>query len=151
MADLNLSAGKEAHVESAPTWIESDVASDPTAGCNPRKSPSVFGGLVAIALRSVEPGTHQHGKANSIWAVECARREAERAAFDEWLNLSLAQKWADLEVYTAWSASDVRATFEQWLSPERLRRMMPPDALEAERRLFLGDLDVLRQLSLEGP
>ncbi len=131
-------------------WIESEVASGTTADCNARKFPSVFGRLVSVALRSAEPRSQQHGKADSIWAVECAQREAHRAAFDEWLILNLAQKWADLEVYAAWASSDVKAVLGQWLSSERQRRLMPQDVLEAESALFLGDLDVLRRLSLEG-
>ena len=112
--------------------------------------PSVFGRLVSVALRSAEPGSQQHGKTDGIWVVECAQREAHRAALDQWLDLDLAQKWADLEVYAAWSSSDVKAVLGKWLSAERLRRLMPQDVLEAERVLFLGDLDVLRRLSLEG-
>lgn len=131
-------------------WVESDVASDRTTDCNARRFPSAFGRLASVALRSVEPGTLQHGKADSIWAVGRTQREAHRAAFDQWLNLNLAQQWEDLKVYAAWSSPDLKSVLGQWLDSERLRRLMPQDVLEAERRLFLGDLDVLRQLSRKG-
>lgn len=149
LADLDLSAPKEAHMKSVPAvkWIESDVAADTTTDFSARRLPSVFGRLVSVALRSIEPGTPQPGQADSISAVGCAQREAHRAVFDEWLNLSLAQQWADLEGYAAWSSSDVEATFGQWLTPERLQRLMPQDVLEAQSMLFLGELDVLRELS----
>jgi hypothetical protein len=130
-------------------WIKSEADSGTPADCDARKSPSVFGRLVAVALRCAEPGSQQHGKADRIWVVESVQREAHRAAFDEWLDLNLAQKWADLQVYAAWSSSDVKAVIGQWLSSERQRRLMPQDVLEAESALFLGDLDVLRRLSLE--
>jgi hypothetical protein len=134
----------------AVTWIESDVTADTTTGCNARRFPSVFGRLVSVALRSVEPGTLQHGKPDSIWAAGCAQRKAHRAALDQWLNLDLAQQWADLQVYSAWSNSDVNVILGEWLSAERLRRLMPPDVSEAERSLILGDLEALRQLSRVG-
>jgi len=134
---------------SAVKWIEAAVAADTATDGNALKSPSVFGRLVSVALRSEELVTPQHGKDDSIWADGCAQREAHRAAFGQWLNLSLAQQWADLEVYAAWSSSDLKALLRQWLSSERLQRLLPQDVLEAERALFLGDLDVLRQLSGE--
>lgn len=151
-ADLNRNTKKEAHVESVPavTWIQSDVTSDTITDYNARRFPSVFGRLVSVALRSAEPGTLQDGSADSISAVGSAQREAHRAAFDQWLSLALARQLADLEVYASWSGSDVKAVLGQWLNSERLRKLMPQDVSEAERSLFLGDLEILRQLSEKG-
>ena len=69
--------------------------------------------------------------------------------FLRWLNLNLEQQSADLEVYAACVGSDVASVIEQRLRLG-LSLMVPHEAPEAERQLFLSDLHALFELERKG-
>ena len=99
------------------------------------KIPSLFGQLIAYSSRRK---AHAYGSRQPDRELQ----EAQRLVFLKWLNLNLEQQSADLEVYAAWADSDVASVIEQRLRLG-LRLMVPDDTPEADRRLFLSDLQAL--------
>jgi hypothetical protein len=81
---------------------------------------------------------HADGSRQPDWELQ----EAQRLVFLKWLSLNLEQQSTDLEVYAACAGSDVASVLEQRL---RLgpRMIVPHEASEAERQLFLSDLHAL--------
>ena len=75
-----------------------------------------------------------------------ALREAHRRAFSSWLCLSLAHQLADLDLYLSGLEIDRQAVLEVWRRQAPYRELLPHDAVEVERQLFLADLEVLLAL-----
>ena len=99
------------------------------------KIPSLFGQLIAYS-------SHRMAHAYGSRQPDRELQEAQRLVFSNWLSLNLEQQIADLEVYAAWVDSDATSVIEQRLRLG-LRLMVPDDTPEADRRLFLSDLQAL--------
>jgi hypothetical protein len=101
-------------------------------------SPSIFGRLVAIAtLREISPP----GLAASYTPSEIKEivNGLHRDIFTSWLNLSLKQQKADITIYLA--RIGVRPIALSALLA-RIQTLIPPDADEPQRQLFLEDMAI---------
>jgi len=112
--------------------------------------PTVSGRLVYLAtLRDVNSGAYRHhGLATAFGRYEAARalRESHQAIFQEWLNLTLAEKNEDLREYLMALADPPEEVVAHWLRSGVYRSYVPATARDAETELFCHDLETLLQL-----
>ncbi len=112
--------------------------------------PSVFGRLVYLSsLRNTNSDTYDHhGFALMFGEDESDRtlRQSHVAAFAEWLRYSLEEQKADLGLYLSALGSDKKMIVEAWLRLTPYRHLIPSSARQAERQLYLSDLETLLRL-----
>jgi hypothetical protein len=113
------------------------------------KLPSLFGQLVSLATcRAAQPeqrcGIQSHFLGDK--ETERALQKAQRAVFFKWLRLSIEEQKTDLEVYANWSDIEIGALLQPWLHSGQYLWLVPEDASEPDRQLFLSDLDLLLEL-----
>jgi hypothetical protein len=112
--------------------------------------PSVFGRLVYLAsLRNQNDGAYEHqGLAMVFGDKEASRalQEAHENAFAEWLNYSLEQQKADLDLYLSSLSTNKRTIVETWLKLTPYHNLVPTIVMEMERDLYLADLRALLYL-----
>ncbi len=112
--------------------------------------PSVFGRLVYLSsLRNANSDTYEHqGFALMFGPEEADRtlRQSHGAAFAEWLSYTLEQQKADLDLYLSALGSDKKVVVEAWLRLTPYRHLIPGSARQAERQLYLSDLETLLKL-----
>jgi hypothetical protein len=109
--------------------------------------PTVYGRLSYLAsLRDQNSGIYRHHGLSKAFGREesyKALQESHQQAFAEWLNLSLADKSADLTAYLA-SLEDPRlAVLDHWLQSRIYRSHVPASARAMERELFFRDMEAL--------
>ncbi len=109
--------------------------------------PSRFGRLVYLSsLLDEKTAHHEVNLLTDEIGAEPARflmRDEQRDCFAEWLTLTLREQAADLDVYFQ-TAGVCRQTLAQsWLQSKPYGELLPPEAVEAERRLFLSDLEAV--------
>lgn len=111
---------------------------------------SQFGRLVYLSsFYDHQDGRYHHyDLEESLGAEEADRliREAHRQAFRQWLCFDLEQQKADLDLYLSDLGVEKRITLAIWAGLAPYRDLIPPDAEEQERRLFLADLKGLLKL-----
>lgn len=94
-------------------------------------------------------GIYQHfGLAQKLGPGE-ANRTLSRShvrIFQEWLCFNLEQQRADVTEYLRELGSDPRQIIANWLRLEPYQNWMPASSREAERRLFLADLEIVSEL-----
>lgn len=73
-------------------------------------------------------------------------RQTHQQAFAQWLCFDLEQQKADLDLYLSDLGVEKRTTLAIWAGLAPYRDLIPPDAEEHERRLFLADLKALLEL-----
>jgi len=116
--------------------------------------PSVYGRLVYLAsLRDTNSGTYRHHGLHATFGREEAVRalkESHQEVFEEWLNLSLAARCADLQGYLSALDEPTQMVVEHWLQSGVYRSYVPSTAMEAETELFCSDLDALLQIFKNG-
>ena len=83
-------------------------------------------------------------------------RESHLEVFREWLNYTIEPQVRDIEKYLDSIEDDRDTVLATWLTLEPYRRLVPAGASEAERDLYVSDLqlvlDLLRgELSSELP
>lgn len=66
--------------------------------------------------------------------------------FEDWLGLTLEQKWADLEEYTSRQGRHLADAANEWFEPMLLDRLIPRAAQPPEVRLFRNDVQLLREI-----
>ena len=106
-------------------------------------SPSILGRLIAVAgLRDRETGQYRHELAARFGTgeVDWALRELHRQIFLGWLNFSLRQQTADLNLYLPSADADEAVLAKLYASAET---WIPPACAAVERELFLSDLCVV--------
>lgn len=112
--------------------------------------PSVFGRLVYLAsLRNLNTGRYEHHGLGLVFGEEEANRtlrESHEKAYREWLGFNLEQQKADLVLYLASLSTDRATTIETWLRLAPYRNFIPASARAVERKLYLGDLEILLTL-----
>jgi hypothetical protein len=117
--------------------------------------PSVFGRLDYLArLRDPNTGVYQHhGLAQVFGAAEADRamRESHLASFQEWLNLSMEHQKTDLAVFFSGLLVERQTLIETWLRLGHYRNLIPAAAPEAERALFLADVEALLRALRSAP
>lgn len=109
--------------------------------------PSAYGRLVYLSdLRDDDSATYKHHGLALIFGEEAAGQalsESHMRVFREWLTLGLDQQKADLMLYMSKSPVARGALVENWLRLAPYRNLLPLRASEAERELFLSDLETL--------
>lgn len=109
--------------------------------------PSAYGRLVYLSdLRDDDSATYKHHGLALIFGEEAAGQalsESHMRVFREWLTLGLDQQKADLMLYMSKSPVSRGALVENWLRLAPYRNLLPLRASEAERELFLSDLETL--------
>jgi len=112
--------------------------------------PSVFGRLVYLSsLRNPNTDTYEHHGFRQMFGSEESDRtlrDSHSRAFLEWLNYSLEQQKADLDLYISGLDNSKKAVIEAWLRLAPYRHLIPGSARPAERKLYLADLVALLAL-----
>jgi len=100
-------------------------------------------------LRDSNTGHYvHHGMALMFGEEESDRamRESHRKAFTEWLNYTLDQQKADLDLYLSGLVGSKRTLLETWQRLTPYRNLVPAFVRRAERQLYLTDLETLLNL-----
>ncbi|HZS50478.1 MAG TPA: hypothetical protein VFA54_06450 [Bryobacterales bacterium] len=112
--------------------------------------PTAFGRIAYLAsLRNPNTGLYEHFGLAQIYSEEQADRAirlSHAEAFGTWLNFSLAQQKADLDEYLNELDPDRQRVLDTWTSLATYRNLIPMDASEAERQLFVSDLELILEL-----
>jgi hypothetical protein len=82
--------------------------------------------------------------------LQCERGELDRvlrhqhlADFEDWLCLNVEQQMAELECYASSQSIKAPTLVRQWIQEKPFERLIPPDALPFQRRLFLEDMETV--------
>jgi len=108
---------------------------------------TVFGRLVYLSsLRNPYTGLYEHFSLTQMhgWKeTHRAMREAHRRIFSEWLCFTLREQFVDLDAYLGSLALDKRIVLRAWESRATYHSLIPPEADEAERQLYLCDFEMI--------
>ena len=111
--------------------------------------PTLFGRVLYLAsLRNQADGAYEHpGLAQMVGEEEAGEtlRRSHARVFQDWLCLNLAQQKADLQEYLA-ETPNPAAMLADWATSAVYQSWAPSTAQDAERRLFVGDLEILLNL-----
>ncbi len=109
--------------------------------------PTLFGRLAYLAsLRDSNSGVYRHHGLASIFGREESRNalsQCHQTVFQEWLNLSLAEKRGDLFEYFDGLDEPRPAVLDHWTRLRPYRGYMPASARVSERELFCAEFEVL--------
>lgn len=97
-------------------------------------------------LRDPNNGRYQHHGLALVFGEEeadRALRESHEASFRDWLELRLEHQKADLALYFSDLPTDRKTLVETWLRLAPYRNLIPAQARQAEKDLFLADLESL--------
>jgi hypothetical protein len=112
--------------------------------------PTVSGRLIYLAsLRDLNSGTYRHhGLITAFGRDEAVKalRASHQAAFQEWLNLPLAEKNEDLRDYLIALDDPQEDIIKHWLQSGVYRGYVPGSAIKAETDHFCRDLEILLEL-----
>jgi len=112
--------------------------------------PSVFGRLVYLcSLRDANTGLYEHYGLAQIFgsqAADEALRDSHQQVFLEWLGYSLEEQKADLNLYLADLEGDRRTVLATWIRLAPYRNLVPSTVREAERNLYVRDLEIILEL-----
>jgi hypothetical protein len=112
--------------------------------------PTLFGRLVYLAsIRDQNTGEYEHPGLAQIYGLDQADhaiRGSHEHTFADWLNLSLEHQKRDLLFYLSTLESDLPRILSSWARLEPYRNLVPIDAREADRQLFLSDLEINLEL-----
>jgi hypothetical protein len=110
----------------------------------------VFGRLAYLAsLREPNTGAYEHHGLAQVFGSEEAGwtlRQSHAQVFEEWLGFPLERQKQDLESYLAGLEGAVAAVLANWARLAPYRGYLPADAIQAERELFLTDLETVLEL-----
>jgi hypothetical protein len=111
------------------------------------KIPTLFGRMAYLGgLRDPNSGVYRHHGLSLVFGREESSRtlrEHHEQAFFEWLNLSLADKSADLTCYFASLDDPLPVVLDHWLKTKSFEQHAPGAARPMERELFIRDLEAL--------
>lgn len=112
--------------------------------------PSTFGRMVYLAsLRNSITDIYEHHGLSSVFGPDeagRALRDGHERAFADWLTYSLEQQKADLDLYLSTLELPKRQLLRTWQKLAPYRNLIPSSALEAERTLYLTDVEALLDL-----
>jgi hypothetical protein len=112
--------------------------------------PTTFGRIAYLAsLRDANTGRYQHFGLAQIYSTEEAAGALLAShidTFGEWLNYPLAKQKSDLEEYLGALDEDRARVLETWLALSPYRNLIPAEATEAQRELFISDLELILEL-----
>jgi len=111
---------------------------------------TTFGRVAYLAsLRNQNSGVYEHfGLAQRYSEGEADRvlRTSHEAVFAEWLNYSLARQRQDLEEHLRSIEGDRKAVLQTWFTLAPYRNLIPAGSREAERLLYITDLELLLEI-----
>jgi hypothetical protein len=109
--------------------------------------PTLFGQLGYLAaLRDSDSGVYRHHGLAAIFGRDESRRalaDSHHRVFQQWLNLSLAKKRADLLEYLAGLREPKPAVLGHWARNGSYRSYLPASARESDQDLFFREFEVL--------
>jgi hypothetical protein len=113
---------------------------------------TAFGRLLYIS-RSFddEAGRYTHAGwtlSHDAAKIDAELRAAHKAAFAEWLSMSLQHQHADLNTWL--DGLDRTRVLSAWIIAEPWMRLIPPSAHDAEHALFLSNFRMLLGLLKSG-
>ncbi len=112
--------------------------------------PTLFGRLVYLAsLRDQNTGRYEHfGLAQMFGddASDGTLRASHVEIFQKWLCAGLEEQRESVEEYLQSLESKLHAVIGNWLRLRPYRNLPPVGAREAERQLFLTDLEIVLEL-----
>lgn len=115
------------------------------------KIDNVFGRLVYLSsLCNPNSGRYEHFGLTQIYGskeTDRAMREAHRKTFSAWLCFTLREQMLELEDYLDSLSLDRRLVLRAWESQATYRSVVPPDAGDAERQLYLCDFEMILALT----
>jgi hypothetical protein len=119
------------------------------------KIPSLFGKLAYLAsLRDPNSGNYRHHGLSMVFGREESSRvlrDNHEQAFFEWLNLSLADKSADLAAYLSSLDDPPFAVLGHWSRSKTYSNHVPSATRAMERELFVKDVEALIDNIRNGP
>ncbi len=108
---------------------------------------SVFGRLVYLSsLRNPNSGRYEHfglAQMHGSRKTDRALREAHRRTFSGWLRFTLREQWSDLADYLGSLTVDRRLVLRAWERQATYQSLIPPDADDVERQLYLCDFEMI--------
>ncbi len=112
--------------------------------------PTTFGRIAYLAsLRDANSGRYQHFGLAQVYSpeeAEQALRASHMDVFTEWLNYPLARQKSDLEEYLGSLEESRDTVLRAWTALNPYRNLTPMDASEAQKELFVSDLEVILEL-----
>ena len=109
--------------------------------------PYVLGRMAYLAsLRNPNTGRYEHHGLAQIYGADKAHRTllaSHEAAFSDWLNYDLAQQESDLRLYLLEVGSEPHQVLDAWNHLGTHRTLIPMTASDAQRDLFLMDIEAL--------
>jgi len=112
--------------------------------------PTEFGKLVYLAsLRDENSGGYRHFGLAQLYGAEEAGQvlaASHEQLFAAWINQPLEEQRADLERYLDSVSEDRAQVLETWGSLTPYRGLIPSGAGDAERALYLSDLEIILDL-----
>lgn len=111
---------------------------------------TVFGRLEYLStLRNHHTGRYEHyGLEQRVGAErsEATLRRSHEALFMDWLGFALETQKGEIEVYLSTREETVEEILSSWLRVRPFNTWVPASARNAERQLFLSDLNVVLEL-----
>jgi hypothetical protein len=112
--------------------------------------PTTFGRIAYLAgLRNPNTGRYEHFGLAQVYSEEeadRALRTSHEEAFGRWLNWPLAEQRSDLEEYLRSLEGGRETVLGAWAALGPYRNLIPVAASQAERELFVTDLELILEL-----
>ena len=109
--------------------------------------PTTFGRLVYLSsLQDPNTGVYRHfGLGQHFGEPEAdeALRRSHLECFHEWMDFTLEQKKADLDLYLTEVEGDRKTILRTWLQLKPYRNLAPANVLGVQREHYIMDLDAL--------
>jgi hypothetical protein len=109
--------------------------------------PSTFGRLLYMAsLRDISSGHYREPELVREFGAEEADRAirfSHNVVFADWLTYTIEQQVTDLDLYLSALRDNKRSVLRTWLRLEPYRNLVPEEAPEHERRLFLAEIEAV--------
>ena len=111
---------------------------------------TTFGKVAHLAsLRNENSGQYEHFGLAQLYSDEEADRVlglSHHQVFREWLNFPLEEQRQDLENYLASIKGERKKVLQTWLTLTPYKNLLPVGAVEAERLLYISDLELILEL-----
>ena len=78
--------------------------------------------------------------------ADCFLCGSHKEIFREWLNFPLERQRRELEEYLESSEGERAVVLQTWLTSTSYRNLVPTSAHEAERLLFISDLELILEI-----
>jgi len=101
-----------------------------------------------LALKFAKAETDPVLRQWQVTGPQCGKAELDRvlrhqhlAVFEDWLCLNVEQQMEELECHAASQGMQAPTMVRKWIQEKPFERLIPPDALPFQRRLFLEDME----------